>query len=145
MTLFSASRGAHLLFIVVGPDYFILLWVGRSTAQLTCYFPSLSRYPFSSSWWSGANERKVPCPSTDFDPWTFRTISEHSTTEPRCLSRKFNSSTGHIIQNLQKTYTKLNREEEVLELLYFARLADIVLVDLHFWGDQSLWSSSAYS
>ena len=60
----SASRGASLFFIAVGPDSYTLLWVGHwSTAQLICYFLSPARYPFSSPGWRRANESKVPCPS----------------------------------------------------------------------------------
>ena len=64
VTLFSAPTGVHLLFMAVGPDYYILLWVCRgSTTQWTFYFRSLGRHPFSPPGWSGANKSKVPRPS----------------------------------------------------------------------------------
>ena len=49
-TLFSASRGAHLLFITDWARLlnFMLLQEGRqSSARQACYLPSLSWYPFT--------------------------------------------------------------------------------------------------
>ena len=49
-TLFSASKGAHLLFTSDWARLFnsiMLLWEDpQSSAQRACYLPSLSRYPF---------------------------------------------------------------------------------------------------
>ena len=70
VTLFSASRGAHLFFffffiLAFGSGSYIYCceWVASPLHnQPTCLLPSLGRYPFNSLRSSGANVSKV-CPS----------------------------------------------------------------------------------
>ena len=92
-TLFSASRGAHLLFTSDWArllNFIMLLWEGRgSSAQRACYLPSLSRYPFIHL---GREEQaRVKCLAqghntrafTGFEPTTLGSWVRNSTAELR--------------------------------------------------------------
>ena len=99
MTLFSGSRGTHLLFIALRPDYlFCCAWVASSLHNEPVTFPAWAGTHLillGGVEQMGVNLSALPkCttrityfwPCAVFDLGTFGAPSEHSTTESRCLS-----------------------------------------------------------